>query len=262
MKKQSNNKSNMKKMVTAGAVTVVLAGGLGFQTYQVHQLGEDLTKVEKKYSQTVQSLDKATEKYDDLLVSNQEMEKQVVDLKENVNTLESNVDTLKKSNASLQKKADERQSIIDNKDSEISRLRSKINRLSATSTSTNAKTVSAKQPTKKPTAQNVKATYHMKATAYTTAANGDPYTSGKWGNLTASGTTVKQGRTIAVDKNLIPLGTKVRLTFPDGWEHLNGLYIAEDTGNYIKNMKIDIYFDSYQTCVQFGRQTVKLEVLR
>lgn len=104
MKKQSNNKSNMKKMVTAGAVTAVLAGGLGFQTYQVHQLGEDLTKVEKKYSQTVQNLDKATEKYDDLLLLNQKTEKQVSDLQENVSTLKSNVNTLKKSNASLQKK--------------------------------------------------------------------------------------------------------------------------------------------------------------
>lgn len=81
------------------------------------------------------------------------------------------------------------------------------------------------------------------------------------GNLTASGTTVKQGRTIAVDKNLIPLGTKVRLTFPDRWKHLDGVYICEDTGNYIRGQKIDVYFNNYKTCVNFGKQKVKLEVL-
>ena len=34
--------------------------------------------------------------------------------------------------------------------------------------------------------------------------------SGKWGNRTASGKKAKQGRTIAVDKRKIKLGTKVK----------------------------------------------------
>lgn len=244
MKKHSNNKSNIRKVVTVGAITTILAGGLGFQTYQVHQLGEDLLKVKKNYLQTVQNLNETTDKYNNLLLLNQKVEKQVEDLKWEINTLT-------ESNTSLQEQVKENKATIDNKNNEINRLRSQIKSQNAASISRAASNNQS----------NVKATYNMTASAYTTASNGDPHTSGKWGDLTASGTTVKEGRTIAVDKNLIPLGTKVKLTFPEGWEHLNGVYISEDTGNYIRGKRIDIYFDSYQTCVNFGKRTVKLEVL-
>lgn len=260
----------MKKVVAAGAATAVLAGGLGFQTYQVHQLGEDLVKVENKYLQTVQNLNETTEKYKDLLLLNQKVEKEVEDLKVNVNTLT-------ESNTTLQKQVKENQATIDSKNSEIKQLQSQISQLKTvtakarTTQSTNqtakASTVKTSNTSKSSvsttsnTTSKVKATYTMSARAYTTAANGDPNTSGKWGNKTASGTTPKQGRTIAVDKSLIPLGTKVRLTFPKGWEHLNGIYYAEDTGSAIKGLKIDVFFNSYNTCIQFGKRTVKLEVL-
>lgn len=90
------------------------------------------------------------------------------------------------------------------------------------------------------------------ATAYSTYENGDPYAGKKWGNLTASGAEVKQGRTIAVDKDIIPLGSEVEIKFPDKYSHLNGTYIAEDTGSEIKGNKIDVYFDSYSECISFG----------
>lgn len=75
---------------------------------------------------------------------------------------------------------------------------------------------------------------------------------GKWSkyNKTASGTTPMQGRTIAVDKSLIPLGTTV---------YINGQpYIAEDTGSAIKGKIIDIYFDSHNDAKNFGRQKVEV----
>lgn len=66
------------------------------------------------------------------------------------------------------------------------------------------------------------------------------------GGPTATGTTPKQGRTIAVDPKVIPYGSKVMI---------NGhTYIAEDCGGGIKNKKIDIYFDSHSECNQFGVQ--------
>lgn len=76
---------------------------------------------------------------------------------------------------------------------------------------------------------------------------------GKWAkyNKTASGTTPKQGRTIAVDKNVIPLGSKVLI---EGY----GEYIAEDTGSGIKGNRIDIYFESHQEALRFGRRKVEL----
>lgn len=68
---------------------------------------------------------------------------------------------------------------------------------------------------------------------------------GKWaGGPTASGKMPKQGRTIAVDPKVIPLGSKVVI---------NGItYIAEDTGSAIKNKRIDVYFDSHKEALNFG----------
>lgn len=71
---------------------------------------------------------------------------------------------------------------------------------------------------------------------------------GKWSqyNKTYSGTTPKVGRTIAVDKNQIPIGSKVMI---DGH-----IYTAEDTGSAIHENCIDIYHDSHQEAKLFGVQ--------
>jgi 3D (Asp-Asp-Asp) domain-containing protein len=69
---------------------------------------------------------------------------------------------------------------------------------------------------------------------------------GKWaGGPTASGTMPMAGRTIAVDKAVIPLGAEVII---------NGhTYIAEDTGGkWIQGKEIDIFFDSHQKALEFG----------
>jgi 3D (Asp-Asp-Asp) domain-containing protein len=96
------------------------------------------------------------------------------------------------------------------------------------------------------------------ASAYTV---GDDYTSGKWGNKTASGTVPSQGRTIAVDNNLIPLGTKLRVEFPEPYSYLNGTYIAEDTGNAIKGHKVDLYLSSINACLNFGVRDIKISII-
>lgn len=65
--------------------------------------------------------------------------------------------------------------------------------------------------------------------------------------ITYSGTVATAGRTVAVDPNVIPLGS---LILVDGVP-----YIAEDTGDqYIQGNAIDIYFDSYDQAVQHGVQ--------
>ena len=62
---------------------------------------------------------------------------------------------------------------------------------------------------------------------------------------TASGTTLTEGRTIAVDKNKIPLGSIVHI---DGF----GDFIAEDTGSAIKGNKIDIFVSSHAEAYRLG----------
>ena len=69
---------------------------------------------------------------------------------------------------------------------------------------------------------------------------------GKTDGITASGTKATEGRTIAVDPNVIPFGTEVII---------NGhTYIAEDKGGAIKDNRIDVYFDSHQDALEFGVQ--------
>ncbi|OBZ15516.1 3D domain-containing protein [Bacillus sp. FJAT-26390] len=65
--------------------------------------------------------------------------------------------------------------------------------------------------------------------------------------ITASGSRVKEGRTIAVDPKVIPIGW---------WVYIEGIGFrrAEDTGSAIKGNKIDVYFDSNKTANKFGRK--------
>ena len=69
---------------------------------------------------------------------------------------------------------------------------------------------------------------------------------GKTDGITATGTKATEGRTIAVDPNKIPYGTEVVI---DG-----KTYIAEDCGGAIKGNRIDLYFDSHQSALEWGRQ--------
>ena len=68
---------------------------------------------------------------------------------------------------------------------------------------------------------------------------------GKWANgYTATGTKATEGRTIAVDPDIIPYGTTVII---DDHE-----YIAEDCGGAIKGNRIDVYVDSHSEAIQRG----------
>lgn len=62
---------------------------------------------------------------------------------------------------------------------------------------------------------------------------------------TFTGTTVTEGRTIAVDKNVIPLGW---------WVYIEGIGFrrAEDTGSAVKGSTIDVYYDSMAYANKFG----------
>lgn len=71
--------------------------------------------------------------------------------------------------------------------------------------------------------------------------------------ITASGKRATPGRTVAVDPNVIPLGSTVIV---NGTE-----YIAEDTGKAIKGNRLDICFSTHEEALQFGRQIVEVEVI-
>ena len=65
--------------------------------------------------------------------------------------------------------------------------------------------------------------------------------------ITATGTVATQGRTVAVDPFVIPLGSTVVI---DGHE-----YIAEDVGGAVDGNRVEIYFDSHEDALLWGRQS-------
>lgn len=72
---------------------------------------------------------------------------------------------------------------------------------------------------------------------------------GKTDGITASGTHVTAGRTIAAPPE-IPFGTKLMI---------NGhIYTVEDRGGAIKGKRIDIYFESHEEAERFGVQYIEV----
>ena len=76
---------------------------------------------------------------------------------------------------------------------------------------------------------------------------------GKSDGITASGEKAIEGITVAMDKS-IPFGTKIYI---DGV----GERIVQDRGGAIKGNRIDLYFDSHQEALNFGRQTKQVAIL-
>lgn len=73
------------------------------------------------------------------------------------------------------------------------------------------------------------------------------------GFYTARGTLLRRG-IIAVDPNVIPLGTRVYIP---GY----GEAIADDTGGAIVGNRIDIAFDSHEEAIWFGRQQLEIYII-
>lgn len=89
------------------------------------------------------------------------------------------------------------------------------------------------------------------ATAYTTQRQ-------SW-KITATGTTARVGA-IAVDPRVIPYGTKMYIVSADG-SITYGTAVAEDCGGAIKGSKIDLFFDTYEECISFGRRACTVYIL-
>ena len=88
--------------------------------------------------------------------------------------------------------------------------------------------------------------------------------------VTRSGFSLKgmsrtEAMSIAVDPNVIPLGTQVHVEFLDAeYSHFTGVYTARDTGGAIKGKIIDIFMGdfnsikSHQSVIDFGRRKVRV----
>ena len=99
------------------------------------------------------------------------------------------------------------------------------------------------------TSLNFSGTKAMTATAYTAGHGGADYT-------TATGTFVEVG-TVAVDRKVIPLGTEMYIITNDGIVY--GTAVARDTG--VRGNVIDLYYDTYRECIEFGRRSCTVYIL-
>lgn len=95
-------------------------------------------------------------------------------------------------------------------------------------------------------------TAQVRATAYTHTDEGCD-------RITYTGTTVRLG-TVAVDPRYIPYGTRMFIVSDDGC-YVYGLSVAEDCGGAIKRDRIDLYFPTYEECIQFGRRSCTIYFL-
>lgn len=69
-------------------------------------------------------------------------------------------------------------------------------------------------------------------------------------NRTASGTVPTSNRTIAVDTDVIPFGTRVVI---------NGqIYVAEDRGGAIKGKRIDMFYMTHKEALRWGKRTFEV----
>ncbi|RNF38325.1 G5 and 3D domain-containing protein [Planococcus salinus] len=92
--------------------------------------------------------------------------------------------------------------------------------------------------------------FYVSATAYTASCTG-------CSGITATGINLKANpglKVIAVDPNVIPLGSKV-------WVEGYGHAIAGDTGGAIKGNKIDLFVPNRSDALAFGRKQVKVKIL-
>ena len=89
----------------------------------------------------------------------------------------------------------------------------------------------------------------FKLTTYCTCSECcDEYADG----YTATMTEATPGRTIAVDPNVIPYGTKVIIN--------GNIFVAEDCGEAIKGNRIDVLCASHELAEQFGVQYAEVYI--
>jgi 3D (Asp-Asp-Asp) domain-containing protein len=106
-------------------------------------------------------------------------------------------------------------------------------------------------PSRSKPSGNVVSEFYVSATAYTAYCNG-------CSGITATGINLRanpSSRVIAVDPNVIPLGSKV-------WVEGYGYAIAGDTGGAIKGNKIDVFTPTKSEAFKWGRRTVRIKVFR
>lgn len=78
--------------------------------------------------------------------------------------------------------------------------------------------------------------------------------SGQWGTQTATGNHCEQGRTVAVDPDVIAYGTRILID--------DNVYVAEDCGSLVKGDHIDIYVEDHELVEKLGKKVKRIWLIK
>ena len=81
------------------------------------------------------------------------------------------------------------------------------------------------------------------------------------GQITASGRPVRPG-VVAADREVIPLGSIVRLNFKADADRFDGVYQVLDIGPAVRGRVVDLYLADCKAAKRFERKDVLLRVVR
>lgn len=82
---------------------------------------------------------------------------------------------------------------------------------------------------------------------------------GKTNGITASGAKATQYYTIAAPKN-IPFGTKVYIPYFKNAPN-KGIFVVQDRGGAIDSNRMDVFFNTHQQALNFGRKYLEIYIL-
>ncbi|MEJ2077227.1 MAG: 3D domain-containing protein [Acidobacteriota bacterium] len=75
--------------------------------------------------------------------------------------------------------------------------------------------------------------------------------------ITHSGLLARRGM-VAADPQILPIGSVIQVEAGN----YSGIYTVMDTGGVVKGRLIDIYMPDHEEAIQFGRQKIRIHVLR
>lgn len=76
---------------------------------------------------------------------------------------------------------------------------------------------------------------------------------------TKSQTVTQEGRTVAADPNVLPIGTVIEIRNAGPY---SGEYVVQDTGPNIVGRKIDIYIARTREAIRFGVHKVRVRIVK
>ena len=76
---------------------------------------------------------------------------------------------------------------------------------------------------------------------------------------TKSGKQTREGRTVAADPRVLPVGTRIEIA--DAGPYSGG-YTVQDSGPKIKGREVDIFIDNPAEAKKFGKKSVRVRILK